>query len=673
MKATLLWALAIAAIVLVVVASRLSRVDEPDAAPPRPAAGAGEVAELAAPEVEPRPEAPARAVPDESPAAEPEPLAAAGWRVEGEVKGPDGAPIEGAFVFLELSSRWYSSGAARGPFLTDEGGRYSAELVFVDHPPSVAQGGWRDAVILGRVRAAGHRRAGQSADDLPDPGERTGVVRIDFALEVQAAVCGRVVSPHLTPVALVDVNLRRAGGGWRWEGGEHWLKTDPDGGFSIPIEEAGSFHLAAARCGFGTAMSGPIELELGKDAEVGDLVLVGPGQIEGVVVYPDGQPVQEIEVQAYFDPAIEEVRTPSLVGGLQSDFLRESGGLRFCRARTDRMGRFRLSGLDPGEYVLILGRHSSLSLAGERDPAAPPQRLHATGERDVRLVLDEYRLQVTLRDRQGLLVPQGVVQWRCEDFLRGGATTRYGRTDWYPIEPGLVSLRGVGSPGTEPREQVARKIYVEEGQYETRVELAFGPPPPEPGTLRLSARNPEGEPVGGVFACFEDRTDPIIRHYERERSETGEYVFAVPPGEWELTVYDWLEGGGRAYVPAELDRVVVVSGEESELRITLRSGGYLGLVLHLPSAETELSGLAIIAHPLDGGEPLELRSFRTREGNEWAFIDRIEPEVAYRRESMLARGSYRLEVRADGLGAADVAFAIETGETSDVEVWLTPK
>ena len=302
-------------------------------------------------------------------------------------------------------------------------------------------------------------------------------------------------------------------GGW---GGVHWLMSDPDGGFSIPIEEAGSFHLAAARCGFGTAMSGPIELELGKDAEVGDLVLVGPGQIEGVVVYPDGQPVQEIEVQAFFDPAIEEVRRPSLIGGLQSDFLRESGG------------------------------------------------------------------------------------------------------------------------------------------------------------LRLSAANAEGEPVGGVFACFEDRSDPIIRHYERERSETGEYVFAVPPGEWELTVYDWLEGGGRAYVPAELDRVVVVSGEESELRITLRSGGYLGLVLHLPSAETELSGLAITAHPLDGGEPLELRSFLTREGDEWAFIDRIEPEVAYRRESMLARGSYRLEVRADGLGAADVAFAIETGKTSDVEVWLTP-
>jgi hypothetical protein len=145
-------------------------------------------------------------------------------------------------------------------------------------------------------------------------------------------------------------------------------RTDSFGRFTLRGIGAGSITVRATKRGYvqsqngqrGRALPGlPVTIEAGKDLDDISIVLPRVGLISGLVLDEYGEPLQEAAVQLV---RVRREPTGALVG------IREQGGYV---QRSDDRGQFQLSGVFPGDYVVM-----ALLPAETVDPAAPVRTVY---------------------------------------------------------------------------------------------------------------------------------------------------------------------------------------------------------------------------------------------------------------------------------------------------------
>ena len=133
---------------------------------------------------------------------------------------------------------------------------------------------------------------------------------------------------HEASVSLVDLSGRSIEGGnapGEWE-------TDRDGMFRLPLHHGGAFDVQVSAAGYRTMTEPAVQVLPGQETHV-DITLQTAAQLAGVVVGPDGRPLQGVSVQALPDP-------PDTAGATNGS------------GYTDEDGAFNVDGLAPGRYDL---------------------------------------------------------------------------------------------------------------------------------------------------------------------------------------------------------------------------------------------------------------------------------------------------------------------------------
>jgi protocatechuate 3,4-dioxygenase beta subunit len=185
-------------------------------------------------------------------------------------------------------------------------------------------------------------------------GEKT---ELDLPLKYGARVSGRVVDERRSPVAGAKIASSTSGSGMFSFGSkpERSAESAADGTFELGGLNAGKQHLSATLEGWGDGDSG--ELTLKDDQHLTDVVITLPrgSSIRGTVAWPDGSPAPDAGVQAI-------------------DTSDKSPGARFTRkvrgAKTDASGKFAISGLGDGPFLVGASARKLEHARGDAKPAA---------------------------------------------------------------------------------------------------------------------------------------------------------------------------------------------------------------------------------------------------------------------------------------------------------------
>jgi len=159
-----------------------------------------------------------------------------------------------------------------------------------------------------------------------------------------ATIRGHIVRADGPPIAHVEVRLVLADR----PGNARVTLTDDSGRYDFEALPAGTYTVTATKTGFVTREFGqqrplepgqPIRLKAGEARERVDMALPRHGAIAGRVVDENGEPLEGIAV------SVKEIRS---VGG-RSRLATVSG---VTARQTNELGRYRVYGLQPGDYVV---------------------------------------------------------------------------------------------------------------------------------------------------------------------------------------------------------------------------------------------------------------------------------------------------------------------------------
>lgn len=597
-----------------------------------------------------------------------EPTELPGWYVWGALRDEHGRQLTGD-NWLDLQLRYGEHEPVRDETYL-RASRYAAFLPLPRALASIEPAESCPGPIEIAVEVFGFRPRSQEIEDrLPSPlgaDVQGRTLRVDFDLEALPRLRGRVLTTDGAPVSDACVNVRFEGEGWMWDDWQsrralRLRKTDAEGSFAIPAKGAGEALLNAMKFGVGTGSIGPLPIDPSGDTALPDLILEGPGEVRGVVVYPDGSAAREVEVYAIMLDARDALPGGFCTWEAPIHLLEDAQGLPFGWDTTGADGRFRIGGLAPGTCGFRVGEWIA--------PDLPD--LHRTGTQDIRLVWDRYRLEVLVRDEAGAPIPRADCCWKTTT-LRGtswsGSGDLYDGSGWRAIAPGVVFVYAYAGDRKD-----WRRVAVPEGQYETRVELTLRAP--EPARLLLSITGPEGESVGDVETALFMESTRIGLQFDRlteTEGRPGEYCMEVPVGRFDLE----LDPEHLLYSTRTWEGFVVDPEEEDPLPIRLEKGGRLRLTAHLTDSQEEVPYRA--SEVWLEGQKLPY----------WiGFIDPRWPETYVGSPTSmpvtgipyttgwdpLAPGSYRIELTAEGYVPVERSFRILPGEIAEVEAWLSPK
>lgn len=210
----------------------------------------------------------------------------------------------------------------------------------------------------------------QSAINSKDPDPRTGQI----SGHIYSATTG-------APLAKAVVTITQEIGGDQQPPSS--VQTGADGSFVFTTLAAGKYGLSVERCGFvshaleedGAYSNDPdaaISLTASQKREGIEIHLLQGGVISGSVTDQDGEPVPELLVQA--------MSFPYQPGGTQT-----ANSAPSPSAQTDDLGNFRVGGLNPGAYYVLVGadspRHAATASIVYRDTAYPNAYLARDAQR----------------------------------------------------------------------------------------------------------------------------------------------------------------------------------------------------------------------------------------------------------------------------------------------------
>jgi uncharacterized GH25 family protein len=279
-----------------------------------------------------------------------------GAPVSGRVIDPGGAPVSGARVTYHGASNWSQQADAR--FDGVETGK-DGTFAF----PALPAGSFRFA--------ASHETLARASSQLVTLDGKTEVRDVVIALSAGSVVRGKVLDTRQQPVAGARVRIGVTARRQMIFEPPRQAYTDSTGAFEIkglPRREL----MAVAMHETGASQSVDVDTSGGDVSDV-KLVIDVTGSIAGIVVDPAGNPLEGIQVSA--GPNFRDQ-------GAVSDFtqFRLRG---FPQELTDSAGKFTLTGLAPGSYMINASRAQDAS----RRRFAAEGTVAQTGTIDLKIVL----------------------------------------------------------------------------------------------------------------------------------------------------------------------------------------------------------------------------------------------------------------------------------------------
>lgn len=616
--------------------------------------------------------------------------------ITGRVFGADGAPLEGATVLAGQGDNLMSMRAAPGQ--SDAAGRF--------HVEDEASG---DLTLT--YLHAEHLR--KKIEIRHDKGRRT--VAPDVRLDPGGVIAGRILDEDGKPVAGAEPNatnpsagmdlgfvftMASAGGGRR--------SSDSNGEYRVPGLESGSYTLKITAPGYEPFLREEVAVTAPKTTRI-DVVLARGNRIAGVVLDPDGKPVEgaDVSVEVPFEPtSIQEAMTggrPPIqvktgpdgrfeatgVGNAPADVTASHGAFPDVLeegvdpGRTDVMLKFvrpgsfsgRVVAKETGEPVagvsLTLGETAVQSseegtftfekvspgtwdfqaTSDEHVPYTETGLVIAEGQeiRDhvVELERGEALVVLVVRAADGRPVPGARIDLGGPVDRSGVGVDEAGRATLRGLLPGAYELTASHDDYASGRRNATVPV-----SGEVRVELTPG------GSIRGVVLDREGRPVSGRMISVGEGGD-FGRDME-VTDEEGRFTFEhVTPGERSLMLVDMDGSGGGMGFDMKTKRVTVEEGKETyvefggpEDRKTTRVHG------RLLDRGKPVAGRMLVLLPVDSPEAGFKMSMTDAEGA-YDLAD-------------LAPGRYAVLVAGgsgDGFGAASTIDVTEGGEIRrDVEL-----
>ena len=227
-------------------------------------------------------------------------------------------------------------------------------------------------VCLVEVLAAGRTPKAQGAPPPPGVPQIPAIPQVSGYPVTGRAICGDTQRPaRFAEVMLIPATEDQGGG----RGRRLSARTDLDGNFTVNGVEPGDYYVAGQMTGYinqsqqveaalraggdtSTALAGIPEVHVSAGGATTQLTLQRGGVIAGTVTWDDGTPANGVQVSAQPAPTTgtgtgstgsSQLQTGSFrlgIGGAPFGFAAYGG------AMTDDEGRFRVSGLAPGSYLL---------------------------------------------------------------------------------------------------------------------------------------------------------------------------------------------------------------------------------------------------------------------------------------------------------------------------------
>jgi len=460
--------------------------------------------------------------------------------VSGVVLDPDGEPIAGARVELKRSRTAEMGGNVMKMIMvdndtTDAGGRF----LFADQEPGT---------VSLSAEAAGFREAKLDGIEVPAGEDVTGV---ELPLEPGAVVVGQVLAPDGRPAIGAEVRkLDERPQEFRFGGSP----TDGEGRYRLEGLGPGPASIEVVHRDYPRAVR---DLEVAPGVNNLDFVLEGGVEVEGLVLAEDGAPIGGATVRL--------LPTGRYWGGPETS------------AEPD--GRFRLSGVNDGDYTLWAGAEGYAAANGERHltvAGEPLRGIEVRLERGGAIVgrvsglADDELSRVRVRAEGGSFFG-----------LEGTPADYRGEFRIDHLRPGTYDVVGEVT-GTGKR--ASERVELAEGQDETRVELRFG------GGLTLSGRAIQGQSPLANVNVFAEGLDVDSEGWTNSDPAGRFSIEGLKAGRYRVRLRDWTSG------LAHDETFDLATSREVELRVpTARVAGRV-----VDSADARpLSGVTLELHSDD--------------------------------------------------------------------------
>jgi len=554
------------------------------------------------------------------------PLAADG-RLSGVVVNATGQPITAAELWIvkrepgeetqavQVRSRTFSTGDFLVPEL-EPGGRYRVIARKEGHAPAVvdAQASPQSTVPMRLVLAAGVEVFGRIVDEDDEPVSGARTVLDDNSLEDADRAAEAVLGAAAT-------------------------LSGTDGLFHLEDLKPGSYALVVHREGYAPTWVAGVELRGTESAfDFGKITLRAGVAIEGIVVDPEGNPVNEVRVAL------------GTTGEGSSGLARRFAGGGIPTGTTDRTGRFRITGLLEGERLPL-----RLQKEGYADAAVPVVR--APTQEPLRVVLSP---TVTLRGR---VVSAGsgpvpgsilhILEQRGEVAIPGGrryletsrraiSTDAEGRFALSDVTPGIVTLRA-SAPGFSPTR--LPPLHLDPGEVREDLALILLPG----ATILGIVADQDGNPIPGVHVevAFPEPEISRDRLYADTTDDLGRFqIPGVPKGSVSLlATHERFQQHRESFTVEE---------DAAEIHLVLDQGFDLeGRVLN--SDGSSVAGIDLQLDALTTSSPP--RRTRSTDGGRFAFQG-------------LAPGTFRLVAQGSAGESGEERLAIQQESVEGLEIRL---
>lgn len=594
------------------------------------------------------------------------------WYVWGRVHDEEGESITGAevsFQFEFIRNRTYPPSV---PVFTDGSGFYKSVIQAPADALAMPCREYIPFTLKGTADAPGYGPEEESLTKVSHPKTMPKPLRMDFCLKKGFYIRGRVVRPGGEAVEKARVNT--------WDQNNEmcgYALTDANGAYAIAIEKGDMYRIHALKHGEGAA-SKKVEVPEGRDCLIPDLVFSELGTLEGRATDPQGYPICNFLVRAYPEALLKESYFNLLryIPKAHKNALTETAsteGISYGHCFTDSNGRFRFAGLTPGRYFIAYVDASFVIQMDQADQAEPVDRtLHETGAKDVQVVLRIPRLDITLVDEAGDLIPEAELSCNSQYSWRNVL----GGNEVIAVTPGLQQLVAYTWYGL----RCEQTVNIPEGKYLTTIEMVLHPRDENAkGILIVRFATEDGKPIKRMAAPklhidgnMKKLTSLELDLSNMERNNEGEFVVPLSPDLYRITGFS---SGHDYYFKNFEDGITehftIVAGQESHINVLLRKGGKLDLTLHW-TGRFKGQYILLWRKGEDGvyGNFSYLSSFRRAGGKDRIPYTELKPDTVYGGKWLLEKGDYRLGIDEDGQIREAVDFTVSPGVDIPVEARL---